>query len=56
MGVLVALRMDETNFIRDVLNFIKNVPNFVNDVPRVSKCIPRWKLASNHFLIGFEMK
>ena len=39
MGVLVALRMDVTNFIRDVLNFIKNVPNFVNDVPRVSKCI-----------------
>ena len=39
MGVLVALGMDVTNFIRDVLNFIKNVPNFVNDVPRVSKCI-----------------
>ena len=39
MGVLVALRMDVPNFIRDVLNFIKNAQNFVNDVPRLSKCI-----------------
>ena len=49
MGVIVALGLD-------ISNFIKDVPNFVNDVPRVSKYVPRWGSASNHFLMGFQMK
>ena len=42
MGVLVALGLD-------ISNFIKDVPNFVNDVPR-------WGSTSNHFWRGFQMK
>ena len=49
MGVSIALGVD-------VPNFIKDVPNFVKVVPRVSKYILRWGSASNHFLMGFEMK
>ena len=37
----------------DVPNLMKNVPNFVKYVPRVPNCFPRWRLAPNHFFMGF---
>ena len=40
----------------DVPNLMKNVPNFVKDVPSIPKCVPRWRSASNHFLMGLKMK
>ena len=33
-----------------------DIPNFIKYVPRVPKCVSRWGLATNHFLMGSQMK
>ena len=53
MGVPESLGSDVPNLMKDVPNLMNDVPNFVNDVPRVRKCVLKWRLAPNHFLMGF---